>query len=444
MFGAMFNAIVMFSAMSAHAAVTVVDKDQWKVDMGGFIETDTIYDSRRGLTETIGNTPIPQANGAKGRAQFSIRNSRLSFNVLAPVVDDWKTRAYFEFDLLGYDPGTSGTVTQSEAGFSNNPTFRVRHVYMNAEKNGWQFLAGQTWALLGWQPYYFMPTIQVSPVAGMLYSRTSQLRAVKSLDVAEETTLQMAVGIMRPPQRESSLPAVEAGARLAFNSWKGAFTGGATGSHKPQPLSVGISGTVRDFEVPKNTASAGSDTRSYTGSAVAIDTLIPILRSKDGKDTSNNLVLGGEFTTGTGDGDQFNQWTGGMYNPLNTSSTAPEKNLNLDAGIGGFHSDGGFSLVKVQTWNAYAQYHLPAAWRAWLSAGYGELASSNLSGFTSYNVASSTPYSKERVIFINASHDCTDQIRVGLEYANTRTSYTTGGFNPPEDNRFQASAWFMF
>jgi len=29
---------------------------------------------------------------------------------------------------------------------------------MQAEKNGWQLLAGQYWTLFGWQPNYFLVT----------------------------------------------------------------------------------------------------------------------------------------------------------------------------------------------------------------------------------------------------------------------------------------------
>lgn len=92
---------------SAHAAVTVLDNNGWKVSLGGFLETDFIHDSTRSLTEIGQNGAIarPDAlNGQSGRTQFSIRNSRLSFNVEAPEAEGWKARGYYEMDFLGFDP----------------------------------------------------------------------------------------------------------------------------------------------------------------------------------------------------------------------------------------------------------------------------------------------------------------------------------------------------
>ncbi len=54
-------------------------------------------------TDTTGNKVIPD-NGANGRTQFSVRNSRLAFSLEAPEMDSWKSKGYFEFDLLGFDP----------------------------------------------------------------------------------------------------------------------------------------------------------------------------------------------------------------------------------------------------------------------------------------------------------------------------------------------------
>lgn len=437
--------ISLLLVQPAFGAVDLVEKDDWKVDMSGFVETDLFYDSTRSFTETIGNTPVnyPKDN-SRGRTQMSIRNSRLAFNVQAPVVDDWKSRGYFEFDLMGFDPNppSTGGVTNSEGSFFNNPTLRVRHVYLNTEKNGWQFLAGQTWNLFGWQPYYFIPTLQVAPIPGMLYGRTAQIRGVKSLDLTESSTLQLALGIMRPPQRDGNLPAVEAGARWALNSWAGAFTGGSTGPHKPQPLSVGVTGTARNFEIATDKS---MNTASYTGMGAAIDTLIPIIPSRDGKDSSNNLVLGGEFTVGQGYGDQFASWSGNLNNPLSSVNTTNFPNAldqfnNLDAGIGGFEN-GSFALVNLQTFNVYLQYHLPESWATWVSAGYSQLYSNNIGAMDISNKGK-VAYEKEESYFANVSHDCTKQIRVGFEYANVLTTYVDG--TAPQDNRFQTSAWFIF
>src|ERR1700679_3151259 len=100
----LFAAFMAFSP--AHAAQTLLDKDDWHIQLSGFVEFDSITDTTRSLLETPGNTPIDRAgtfNGSNGRTQFSIRNSRFALDVNAPPVDGVKSRGYLEMDFLGYD-----------------------------------------------------------------------------------------------------------------------------------------------------------------------------------------------------------------------------------------------------------------------------------------------------------------------------------------------------
>jgi hypothetical protein len=156
------------------------------------------------------------------------------------------------------------------------------------------------------------------------------------------------------------------------------------------------------------------------------------------------LVLGGEYTIGEGDGDQFTGWTGGQKSPINQGAAGSAPTVNLDGGIGGFLPNNDFGLMKVQTWNVYLQYHLPENWRMWVSAGYGHLNSANVSNFigTLSNLSALGAYYQDEVYFTNVSHDFTDHIRAGLEYANLTTSYVDG--TKASDNRVQLSGWFIF
>lgn len=433
--------LLIFGATAAQASITLLDSN-WKIQMGGFVETDAITDSTRSFNEKIGNAPVLRSDtqsGQTGRETFSIRNSRLGFSVMAPEKEGWKTRGYFEFDLLGYDPTPT---TNTEAAFFQNPTMRVRHAYIEATKEGWQFLGGQTWNLLGWQPYYFMPTVQIQPIPGMLYNRTPQFHAVKSLDNGSEGHAQVAVGLMRPPQRDSGLPAFEGGLRLSYDGWSGGYVGGSTPAQKVQPLSIGISGGLREISVASNPSSPTGDMTHYTGHALAMDTLIPVIPSRDGKDPSGTLVVGAEMTTGSGDGDQFDSWTGNMKSPINLgAATAPYNSTALDAGIGGFDANNGFFLIDVKTYNLYAQYHLPGDSKAWISGGWGQLYSDNVANVSAAGFAS-TGYNREQVGFANVMKDFTDQIRLGFEYAQIRTTYLDG--MTAHDNRYQLSAFFIF
>ena len=432
------SALGLFLSLQAGASVALLEKDQWKISLGGFVETDFISDSSRSFAETIGNTPVVRGDTV-GRTQLSIRNSRLSFAIEAPPVEDWKSKGYFEFDLLGFDPAPGATNT--EFSYFSSPTFRARHGYLQMEKNGWLLLAGQTWMLLGWQPYYFLPTAEVAPIPAMLYNRTPQFRVQKTMNLENQTDLQAALGVMRPPQRDSNLPGFEGGLRLVVGSRTSGFVGGASSPQKTQPMSLGVSGAFREIVIPTNIADTTSPQAHFPGHALALNALLPIVASSDGKDVGHTLTLGGEFTTGTGYGDQLNGWTGNQASPLNSAAAGSEKNVNLDAGIGGFNSTtGAFSLVNLQSFNAHLQYHLSAESRTWLSAGYGELKSNNIGSMNP--AAGKVAYDKERVYFGNIMHDCTSQIRWGFEYSYTRTHYTDGAW--AHNSRYQITALFLF
>ena len=67
-------------------------------------------------------------------------------------------------------------------------------------------------------------------------------------------------------------------------------------------MSLGVTGTVRDYEIP----ALGSTTneQNYTGSAVAVDLLIPIVPASDNQSSAGTLTLTSEFSTGQGYGDE--------------------------------------------------------------------------------------------------------------------------------------------
>ena len=434
---------------SAHA-VEISGENQWKLIVGGFAELDVISDSTRSLPEVAGNIPIDRANtiaGTAGRTQFTLRNSRLAFTLIAPKLSDWQNKAHLEFDMFGAGNPTGG----AETTLYNNATPRVRHLYYQADKEGWQFLAGQTWMLFGWQPYYFMTTNQDGPVPGMLFSRNVQFRGIKSTDIGSNGKLQSALAVTRPPQRDSEYPGLEAGLRLTFDSRKSGLTKGPGGERVTQPMSIAVSGLYRDFAVP-TTGGGLTDLTHVPGSAVAFDAMLPVISSKDGKDIHNTLSLLGEFTTGKGYGEQFSGWTGGIASPLGTAvkpSTAAAlaaagRPLNLDPGIGDYDYTGTFQLVQLRTFNVHFQY-TPHFDGTWFDAGYGQLFSSNmpsLYGPTGLTSSGTIPYDKTEAYFANVFHQVNEQWRVSLEFDQFKTRYSDG--MQTHDNRYQLSTWFVF
>ena len=430
----------LVSAHEARADVTLLDKDDWKVNFSGFVEFDAFSDSVRSFTEVVGSNPVDRpdtANGMSGRTQFSMRNSRLAFGVLPPKMGNWKTRAYLEMDFLGYDPSINADATKgatnSEGSYYTNPTLRMRHGYFAGENGPWQILVGQTWSLIGWQSQYVLSTVSVAPVTGTLYERTPQITLFNKTDMGQSSQLRSGFSIVRPPQKDAEVPELDAAVQYNFNGMKAAFTS-TNGDVKANPLSVALSGSLRQFVIPKAGDSTGGNDH-YLSSMFALDTFIPILTASGDKEIGNTLGLSGEFTQGKGYADEFPGWTG---NTPQLSSTA--LNPNMDAGQGGFDPSSNFRLVDLRTWNAQLQYHLPADCAAFTTLGYGQLYSDNVDGLAPSS--GKVIYNRTEVYLINFVKDLTKQVRVGLEFDHFRTSYTDGV--APSDNRIQLSSWFRF
>lgn len=424
---------------ASHATITLVEKDDWKVLTSGFVEMDAFRDSRRSFTEVIANSPVDRPgtfSGENGRMQFSVRNSRLAFTFLPPQQGEWKSKGYLEFDLIGYDPAPSAT-TQSEGSFLTNPTFRMRHAYIDMQNNGWEVIAGQYWTLFGWEPTYVLTTASVPPAPGTVYQRTPQLTGMKTCAIGEQGKLQSGVSIARPSQRDSSMPNIDAGVKF---SWAGLGSGFSSyvGDAKVEPMSVALSGTMRQFSTATSANVADGMTKS-NGTAFAVNAMLPILPSSDGKDLSNTITVTGEFSSGKGYADAFPGWTGGLAQ-LPSGATGGASTSNIDAGQGGYDAGNSYQLVKLQSWNAEVQYHFPTEMHSFATAGYTQLSSSNINGL---GPAKTSPlYDRTGLYFVNLFHDLTPQVRVAVEYAKVTTHYVDDV--SASDDRYQISGYLRF
>jgi hypothetical protein len=422
---------ILASAAPAHATVTLLEKDDWKVGFYGFAEADAIVDSTRSFTEVVGNNPVARPgtfDGDNGRTQFSVRNSRLGFTIGAPKTGDWASKGVMEFDFLG-----PGNTASPEAAFFNNPTLRIRHFYLQAESSGWQLLAGQYWTLFGWQPNYFLATVSVAPVSGEVYERTTQFGVIKNFELAELSKLSAGLSIFRPAQRDSQIPGLDVGLRWAWHGRKAAFVGMTSGEIKAQPLSIGVSGRFNEFEYASDPADTTQMTHLF-GSAIAVDGMLPIIGGSDDS-VGNTLALSGEFTTGQGYGESFPAWTGNLR-PIVDGGSGLNRGTNVDAGQMGVDPLNGVTLVHLQTYNLQLQYHLPAECMTFMTAGYGQLFSNNVS------VLASGTYNRAETYFVNVGHHFTKQIRGAVEYDYFRTTYADSA--TAHDARVQASAFFYF
>ncbi|MGZ3773410.1 MAG: hypothetical protein ACXVCY_02940 [Pseudobdellovibrionaceae bacterium] len=436
------SAALAFLKVTPAAAVTLMDSNDWKVTLNGFVDSDFSHDSTRSLGEIIGNSSVARPgtfNGDNGRTQFSGRNSRIGFTVSMPENDGWKTKGVLEYDLFGYDPVPSVSGTKnSESSFYQNSTLRMRHAYLSVEKDGWQVLTGQTWTLFGWQPYYFPTILTIAPAPGELFQRNMQAVVMKTMSLGDSSKVQVALSAERPSQRDSEIPNLNAGVRYTLDSYQAGYAS-TYGDVKAESLSVGVSGSFRQFETP--TSAANTSSQSHLNStALAVDALIPVIPVSDAKDPGNSLILSFEFTSGTGYADTLPNWTGGLVGfPQGAGVSA---NTNLDAGFGGFNS-GNFDLVKLQTYNVTLQYMLPSSYKSFATLGYTDLYSSNVGDFTSSAAAASEVYDHTSMYFVNFIHDFTKQIRAGLEYDKIQTHYFVDKATPYND-RIQFTALYRF
>jgi hypothetical protein len=158
---------------------------------------------------------------------------------------------------------------------------------------------------------------------------------------------------------------------------------------------------------------------------------------------------------GSGYADALNGYTGGQ-SAMASSGVFP----NMDAGIAGFDTNGNFTLIQEQSFNGQLQIHLPPSIGTFLTVGYGETFSPNVSGLTGAAVNGTTVsganqlklYNDDMCMFANVMQDISPNIRVGVEYARFDTHYSNspaayGGTNAGYDaidHRVQLSTWYRF
>ena len=149
----------------------------------GFVDA-TFYGRSSNVGSGIGTNfgSIPYNTAATNHvseANFSTQNSRIGFRVDSEVLGA-KVLGYFEADFLGNQPTT---VFVS----SNSDTFRMRNVFVDVEKNGFEFLGGQDWSMMtpnrkGLSPLpsdiFYTQDMDTNYQAGLVWSRQTQFRFI--------------------------------------------------------------------------------------------------------------------------------------------------------------------------------------------------------------------------------------------------------------------------
>jgi hypothetical protein len=404
----------------------------------GFVETDSIYDTTQSFNEEQGNNAVQTRTAAGGgaenwagkhaRDQMSVRNSRLGLEFNVPAADNGlKAKGVLEMDFLGNN-GTNATpgnapAAQTERDFFNNPTARIRHAFVDVTKDELSLKIGQTWSLLGWQPYYFPGESIVQPGVGQLYRRFAQVRFTDTHPFGD-WALESAADMAKPAEMASGSPEWHGGLRFASTKIKGASISGAGTSM------VGLSAAVSGAIIPVRTANA----ENPTGGAVAVNFLVPIIPSADGKDRSNTLIWAGEYMTGSGVGGlEYSGLTLGVPGVTKTAATGTA----IDSGIAGVNNGGNVELIRYRAFRTHVQYSL-AKWS--VSTGYAQVEGRNLDRYAFSN----TIMPKIQYGYVAAFYDPVNWLRFAFEANQTKDTYNDAANRYATNNRYQASAFFLF
>jgi hypothetical protein len=403
----------------------------------GFVETDNIYDTTQSFTEEQGNNAVQRRTaagvnnfaGEHARDQMTVRNSRLGLEFNVPAADNGlKAKAVFEMDFLGNNapntaPGGATPGTQSERDYYNNPAARVRHAYMDITKDEFALKIGQAWSLLGWQPYYFPGESVVQPGVGQLYRRFAQVRFTDT-HAFGDWALESAADLAKPSELASGSPEYHGGLRFASTKIKGASISGAGTSM------VGLSAAVSGAVIPVRTANA----QNPTGTAYALNFLVPIIPSADGKDRSNTLIWAGEFMAGSGVGGlEYSGLSLGVPGVTNTAATGTA----IDSGIAGLNNGGNVELIRYRAFRTHVQYSL-AKWS--VSTGYAQVEGRNLGSYA----FSASIMPKIQYGYVSAFYDPVSWLRFAFEANQTRDTYNDSANRYAINNRYQTTAFFLF
>jgi hypothetical protein len=403
-------------------------KSKWGLTIAGWVQADAVYDTTQSYGQASGGAIMAKPGtytGDHDRMQLYMQNSRIGFRGNAPEFNGLKVSGFIEFDFNGNQPaGLTETATFS------NATLRARHVWVKAESEAVDFLAGQTWHLFGWQPFFHPNTLQLQGVPGQVFTRSVQFRLSKVVK-ADAVNFEIAVAGVRPPQRDAAIPDGQAGLKLGVNQWKGVHTGGAGAGSTVDGATLGVSGLFRSFRVINPNGSNSS--KKATGWGISLDAMIPVI-PVTGDDKGNKLTLQGSFQTGSGFNDQYSGLTGGSVTGGPAGYTA-----NIDNGFVRFDSAGELHTIDWKIFLIDLQYYFPNNGNIWLSANYSQMESGNIKDF---GANPATVYTKMWWYDINLFMNLTPAFRLGAEYAFGKQ--TMGDDSTRSNIRGQFSAFYIF
>jgi hypothetical protein len=370
-------------------------KARWETFFYGFAELDFTRDSTQSYGPSANNTVLARPGtyaGTHPRAQLTVNNSQLGMRVAAPTFHALKPSAQVELDFFGVQPSDT-----TESNVYTVPSLRLRLFYLRLETPYVDVLAGQYHELFAWGGAGFYPaSLAFLGLGGEIFRRQPQLRVSRKF--GERTNFEVAVAAVRPAARDSGVPDLEAGVKLAVGSWQGMSMQGF-GPPDVAPLAIGVSAVGRRFAVAEFLPDPGAPKVEF-GGGLALNLFVPIIPVH--ADTRDNaLSFNAEVTDGTGISDLYTGLTGGALFPTlpNPGGLVPPPlyRPNIDPGIVTF--DANSNLVTINWWAVVLglQYYLPVEnGRVWASV--------NMSRLQSSNIASLTPEASRGGVFIRQDY----------------------------------------
>ncbi|MFZ5896995.1 MAG: hypothetical protein ACOY0T_38410 [Myxococcota bacterium] len=424
-------------------------ENQLSLTFYGFVQADFIHDTTQSYNDAIGDTLVARSDvfeGTKGRTQFSTRNTRLGLALKSPEIAGMRPSAVLEGDFFGNQPNHPPQT--SETAYFDSGTFRLRHAYVKLESAYVDVLIGQSYDLFGWQNYYFPATAEFLGIPNQVFSRHTQLRLSHTFGADGPVGVTLGASAARPGQRDSAMPDFNAGLRIGVNGWKGITTPGNTNT-TALPLSLGVSGVVRQFKVDAYTPPPTQNANAITGWGLSIDALLPILAAQNADDRGNKLTLTGSFVIGSGIGDLMTATGGARFPTLPNPAQAnppPEYTGNIDNGIVTFDRLGVLHTIDWQAFRAGLQYYLPPSGRVSISINYTQAHSKNMRNLYPQggaeielltHVAETTRFADANIFW-----DATPAVRFGIAGAYTTVEYLDG--DKPHNIRGHLQALYAF
>jgi hypothetical protein len=420
----------------------------FKLRFFGFLQVDYMTDSTRSYDDSMGTSLVARTDTYEnhhGRTQFSLRSTRLGFAFESPTLGEVTPSAVIESDFAGSQASPPGS---TEAVYFDSPLFRIRHAFVTLKSPYVNLLMGHTFDVFGWQSF-FDPT----GLRNQLFSRNPQLRVSREFNAQGAVTVELAAAAVRPAQRDSGVPDGSAGLRVSFNGWQGIRTPGNE-RIEAMPLTLAVSGIVRQFKVNAFAPPPTQSSNSATGWGVSFDAFLPIIPAANFVDRGNRLALMASFVKGSGIGDLISV-TGGAVFPFlpNKAMEVPPplyETANVDDGLVSFDTQGVLHTIDWTAFRIGLQYYLPSTGRWIFSANYTQAHSADMATLFSdpsrfdlqAHFADTFHYADAKLTF-----DITPVVRIGVYSQYTQTVYlpsVDGDIDRPHNIRIAGQTIYLF